>query len=957
MRPDETRPTPPSLPKALESALKHLQAGRLTQADELCRKFLLRKPEDHDALWLREQIIRTLCGRTNEAVGAFQSAINAATVGALRGIRDEWLAFLKPQTADSLASLWRTPILDAHRALMKSGLRDHPRSPGEDAVSRRWKAELAAQGPVRVKPVDILSAMLLYRSHALPVPENLPALPEWLREPYVDFLLEKPAVFHREGEADEYTGYLTRLIETFHKIGITRLGIAEDPVARALTYLCASRTSYIQTYFNTRNLRPLFAMRGDIIAAPLIASGQKTLSALPPRAEPPARIRLGIFAEHLPAQTETYFTLSHFEHLDHARFHITLYVNKSYGEPFERQCSALADDFVVLPETNLSDKVDRIRADDLDILLISTNMAAVTNIAAMLGAYRLARIQVASVSTPVTTGARHMDVMLSAEWNEPEPDAADHYTEHLYLMPGSVNYYAFQYDRDPATLNITRASLGLRDEQIVFFSGLNYYKILPELSRAWARILAAVPDSVLILMPFNFNWDSHYQATPFFQRIHRQMSELSIDPNRLRIADPVPARADVHRIIALADLYLDGYPFAGACSMLDPIIVGVPAVTRRGPVGRSNHAASLSRMIGMPELMTGSEEEYIATAVSLANDPARRGRIRDHLLELKNAPTPPYFDLKTFSTRVGDALQGLYDRYEARYRELRGLDDAALDERLRTLADSVVGANFELNTLTDIGLVHALIEPYFRAHHKGRRLHLVDVGACYGEMAAPLLAAGWSADLFEPDPGARRTLEGNLGRFAPHWRLFASAVSNDAAATVTFHKARNHGLSGLGDSPFGPTDDLIEVPNVRLADFYSRHGITHVDLLKIDAEGYDFDVLESHDFSRIRPPLVMIEYGTHFARQTLAEVNEVLRRMSEAGYGAVVFNYTDDGNFEQGRWVYRLTDIFVNTALPEDRAGAFGNILFYRKEDREFPLTLYALLENCLPRAEAWRKR
>ncbi|MCC6301816.1 MAG: hypothetical protein IT489_03330, partial [Gammaproteobacteria bacterium] len=102
MRPDETRPTPPSLPKALESALKHLQAGRLTQADELCRKFLLRKPEDHDALWLREQIIRTLCGRTNEAVGAFQSATNAATIGALRGIRDEWLAFLKPQTADSL---------------------------------------------------------------------------------------------------------------------------------------------------------------------------------------------------------------------------------------------------------------------------------------------------------------------------------------------------------------------------------------------------------------------------------------------------------------------------------------------------------------------------------------------------------------------------------------------------------------------------------------------------------------------------------------------------------------------------------------------------------------------------------------------------------------------------------------------------------------------------------------
>lgn len=955
MGPDKTQPSPHLLPKALESALKHLQEGRLPQADELCRKFLLKRPDDLDALRLRDQIIRTLCTKTDEAVKAFQTANNGVTLESLRGIRKEWLSFLKSQTADSLASLWPTPFREAHKSLMKSGLRDHLHTPDEDAALKKWGYELAAQGKKIARPASLLSAMLLYRSYELPLPENLSAIPEWLREAYVDFLVERPAVFNREGESDEYLEYLTCLIETFHRIGISQHGISDDPVSRTLTYLCTAKGAYIQTYFNTRNLRHLFTMRGDLISAALISSGHHLLPVLPPREKPAPRTRLGILTEHLLAQTETYFTLSHFEHLDRSRFHITLYVNGSYGKPLERQCIALADDFVVLPQGDLNSKASRIRSDDLDILLISTNMTATVNVPAMLGAHRLARIQVASVSTPVTTGARHMDVMLSAEWNEPEPDAADHYTEHLHLMPGSVNYYAFQYDKDPASLNITRASLGLTEEQIVFFSGLNYYKILPELSRSWIRILAEVPDSALILMPFNSNWDSHYQGTPFFQRIRRQMSELSIDPNRLRIADPVPTRADLHRVIALADIYLDGYPFAGACSMLDPIIVGVPAVTRRGPVGRSNHAASLSRMIGMPELITDSEEEYIVTAVSLANDPARRTRIRDHLLELKNAPTPPYFDTRTFSMRVGAALEQLNACYERRYHELRALDSTALDGRLQTLANSVVGVNFELNTLTDIGLVRALIEPYFRAHHPGRQLHMVDVGACYGEMAAPLLAAGWSADLFEPDPGARQMLEKNLGRFGTNCRIFASAVSNDPAASVTFHKSRDHGLSGLGDSPFGPTDNLIEVPNVRLADFYPRHGITHVDLLKIDAEGYDFDVLASQDFSRLRPSLILTEYGTHFERQTLAVVNTAIRRMGDEGYGAIVFNYTDDGNFEKGRWLYRLIDIFVNTPIPEERESAFGNILFYRREEREFPLTLYALLENCLPRAEAWR--
>lgn len=179
-------------------------------------------------------------------------------------------------------------------------------------------------------------------------------------------------------------------------------------------------------------------------------------------------------------------------------------------------------------------------------------------------------------------------------------------------MPGSINYYACQHDRDPPTIEVSRGPLGIPTEALVFFSGANFFKILPEQSGTWAQILTAVPGSILLLMPFNPNWGSSYQRQPFLNRIQRQLRAHGVALERLRIIDTMPARADVHRVIGLADIYLDAYPFAGACSMLDSILACVPAIVRRGRVGRSNHGAALMHMVGVDELTCDSEADYVA---------------------------------------------------------------------------------------------------------------------------------------------------------------------------------------------------------------------------------------------------------------------------------------------------------------------------------------------------------
>jgi hypothetical protein len=45
-----------------------------------------------------------------------------------------------------------------------------------------------------------------------------------------------------------------------------------------------------------------------------------------------------------------------------------------------------------------------------------------------------------------------------------------------------------------------------------------------------------------------------------------------------------------------------------------------------------------------------------------------------------------------------------------------------------------------------------------------------------------------------------------------------------------------------------------------LRTLFERHGVAHVDLLAIDAEGWDFRILRQLDFSRHRPRLIRCEY-------------------------------------------------------------------------------------------------
>jgi FkbM family methyltransferase len=357
------------------------------------------------------------------------------------------------------------------------------------------------------------------------------------------------------------------------------------------------------------------------------------------------------------------------------------------------------------------------------------------------------------------------------------------------------------------------------------------------------------------------------------------------------------------------------------------------------------------RLLGLTGQVCDSEADYVQAAVRLAGDPDERRRLRQVLLDHGAASPVTYLDTADFSARVGEALQGLHAQQLQRSARFDALPAAQQRQSLQALADGAIAKGVALRQMTDNGLITQLIEPFFRSLPDRGPRHVVDVGACYGSMSVPLLARGWTADLLEPDPGARAVLQRNMVRWPRQARLHALAIAEGDADTVSFHQARSHGLSGLSESPFAATAATLTVACTRLRHFYPQNDIARVDLLKIDAEGYDFDVLETHDFDAIQPRVVLVEYGTHFARQTLAAINSALARMAGRGYAAVIFNCTQDGDFARGQWVYRTTQVIIDAPLPALEVPAFGNIVFHRRDDTAFVGALHALLAQSAPLA------
>ncbi|MEB3830726.1 glycosyltransferase [Phormidium sp. CCY1219] len=557
--------------------------------------------------------------------------------------------------AESLDIAYCGTLGQTHKALLESNIKDEPLNPDERAFVREIAANLARgfQHPNAIQ--SFLAGMLYCYPHQLNLNyENAP-IPRWLADDYIKFMFSFPNIFHEKGEAENYCQYLQDWLRYVH----TKLfSNPQSPVWRKVAEFFTDNPTFRNPYFNAANLKELYVQWADIVEFTLKNRGYALDYRFRDRPASRQKIRIGILRDHFSPATETFATLPVFEALDVQQFEIILYATWTNNNSLERYCQSCSARFVELPE-NLSQQVQQIREDDLDILFIGTNITYTNKPLTHLVMHRLARVQVTSIASPITTGIRNIDGYIAGTLTAPAATAQSQYREQLINIEGSGLCFRFPTTQPAPTVNPTRASWGATDYTVVFISGANFYKIIPELSETWAKIIAACPNSILVLYPFGPAWNNTYPAEAFLERLRTTFTQYHIDPKRLVLINTLPSPTDIKKCVQLADIYLDSYPYSGATSLLDPLGCGIPAIAWEGDTLRSRQGCALLRELQLPDLITDSEQAYINLAITLARNPQLRQHYRQQIQQqMQN--NPPFLDSASYGAKIGQVFAQLF---------------------------------------------------------------------------------------------------------------------------------------------------------------------------------------------------------------------------------------------------------------------------------------------------------
>lgn len=541
--------------------------------------------------------------------------------------------------AAGTASLDDAATAARYQALLLSPSLDTPLSPSEAAL-----AETLADKP--------LAALLLKRPHTLQTLVDIAAIPAPVRVAVLTALNTPPGPFSQAGDVDAYRRFLTAWIARQHAV------VTGDPASAAaqdIGRVMLATSNVIALYFTEANLKTVYQQRAAILEYGLGNEGHTLAHAFPPRAAG-SKKRIGILLPAVVPRPESFATLPAFENLGD-EFEVTLYVLQATGHRFEIYCKNRCQRFTVLP-ADLNGQAAAIRADDLDILFIGSNLTAVPNGLTRLAAHRLARVQMTSVGSVTTTGLSAIDVYLSGASVERAPEPQEQYSEKLVLLPDIA--HCFAYGSEPAVTKaplVTRDKLPLPPHRTLFASVANFYKLIPELLATWAALLAETPGSALMLFPYGSHWSETYPKAAFQATLTATLSQHGVEPNRVLVVDlPGLDRDDIRAFMGLADIYLDSFPFSGSTSIIEPLEARLPVVTLDGPCFRTAMATSLLASIGLDELSADDIADYRALAKRLAMDEVYRAQIAGRI-KTAMAGTPPFLDAALYGQRVAQVFR------------------------------------------------------------------------------------------------------------------------------------------------------------------------------------------------------------------------------------------------------------------------------------------------------------
>ena len=368
---------------------------------------------------------------------------------------------------------------------------------------------------------------------------------------------------------------------------------------------------------------------------------------------PNRKLRIGFLSPDFRVHAVMHFVEPLLARLDRNQFEVwSLYLLHQEDQVTER-ARQLSDHFVSLAGLNPEESIHRLRRLDLDIVIDLAGHSAHNGLPML--AAQVAPVQVTWLGFPSTTGMKSIQYRLTDGMTDPA-GADEWYTEKLVRMNGFFCCYRpmirkplMRYQEAYAV----KPSPAKRNGYVTFGTCNNLSKLTDEVLRTWARVLAEVPGSKLLIEGKDLGRPDF--AAKFTARC--ELAGISADRLRLVNLDPKNQYLTYHDI----DIALDPFPLTGGTTSCDALWMGVPLVTQEGEIFSSRMGMGILQSMGKPEWIAQGADEYVAIAARLAEDHEALDRIRMSVRPLMESS--PVMNEALHAREFGTALRRMWHEW------------------------------------------------------------------------------------------------------------------------------------------------------------------------------------------------------------------------------------------------------------------------------------------------------
>ncbi len=361
------------------------------------------------------------------------------------------------------------------------------------------------------------------------------------------------------------------------------------------------------------------------------------------------KLRIGYVSGDLREHSVAFFIEPILAHHNHEQFEIHAFSNSTEDEVSIRLQNYVDQWHNIFNDSD--EKVYRLIRDlEIDVLV---DLSGHTNLNRLpVFGMRAAPVQVTWFGYMATTGLREMDYRLT-DGHMTKPEMQQYYTEQLYALEALVVW-------QPSSLapEISPPPC-LENGHVTFGSFNNLAKITPQVWDTWVKLMAAVPDAILVIV-------SEGASDAATQQSIRQTFSAAGAQERLVFVEKQPLEKFLG-LFGFVDIALDPFPYNGGTTSMHTLWAGVPVVTLVGSSEIERAGEGILHNTGLSaELVAHSPEEYVQIAAELARAPQKLAAWRAPMRDNLRASS-----LMAFETRARELENAYKDMFE-RYCRQRG---------------------------------------------------------------------------------------------------------------------------------------------------------------------------------------------------------------------------------------------------------------------------------------------